>query len=439
MSRLKLVLFTACFLAVLYAANLAQAAPGTVSSPKAAPLEADTLIDSKNLAEFRNYLPLAAQSVVEHGFRIRVVPTRRLDWSRGFTQATEKYSPQVGLDKDGNIVNYVAGAPFPAVDLSDPKAAEKIAYNWHLGPFMPDDFSLAPWGSFAYSGAEGTSGPIIAEDYYDFSCDRLSFLRYAHRTEVDPRPVLGSDPQGFEWKARCNKWTQNPMEGIGEGAGIWLRFINPHRPDEFYNFEPHERRIRRQASWDTLDENCRSCHQPYWAYALPKTEEASYRLLGTISILACLSSSGEPAGIVRSERTFTMTEEPFELRSAYILEMTPKIRGFDNLRTLVYIDTEAYVWLAAEFFDGNERTETAIPLWHSHPSPEGGNLFDLAGEFYIPLKAAPENVAHPTGYGQPGYAKWFFRSLVPAHGEFDQKINTGDVPEKLFNPQAMAR
>jgi hypothetical protein len=49
-----------------------------------------------------------------------------------------------------------------------------------------------------------------------------------------------------------------------------------------------------------------------------------------------------------------------------------------------------------------------------------------------PAKLAP-------GSGQPGYAKWFFRTLVPAHEPFDQKVNTGDVPETIFNPQAMSR
>jgi hypothetical protein len=73
-----------------------------------------------------------------------VVPTQRHDWSSGFTKATEKYSGQVGLDQEDNITNYVAGVPFPTVDTSDPKAAVKISYNWHMGSIMPDDFSLAP-------------------------------------------------------------------------------------------------------------------------------------------------------------------------------------------------------------------------------------------------------------------------------------------------------
>jgi hypothetical protein len=35
-------------------------------------------------------------------------------------------------------------------------------------------------------------------------------------------------------------------------------------------------------------------------------------------------------------------------------------------------------------------------------------------------------------------SKWFFRTLIPAHGGFDQHINTGSVPEALFNPLSLS-
>ena len=44
------------------------------------------------------------------------------------------------------------------------------------------------------------------------------------------------------------------------------------------------------------NEYCRGCHQPFWAYALPKTENYLYRLLGTTALLACLAADDEPAG-----------------------------------------------------------------------------------------------------------------------------------------------
>lgn len=113
-----------------------------------------TIVNASNAPGFFRFLAPAAELGLKYGMTMRVVPTTRIDWSEGFTSATEKYSPQVALDKDDYLTNYIAGMPFPTVSTTDPKAAIKIAYIWHIGPFMPDDFSLEPWGSFAYTSVD---------------------------------------------------------------------------------------------------------------------------------------------------------------------------------------------------------------------------------------------------------------------------------------------
>src|SRR5215469_13374696 len=287
----------------------AQSASGAVSSPTAAngDLKPGVTISAANADQYAKYLPAAAEFALRHGFTIRVMPEHHVEWSEGFRHATEKYSPQVALREDDTIENYIAGMPFPLVDPADPKAAVKIAYNWHMGPFMPDDFSLAPWGSFAYSNS---GGDTIQPDEMDYICEQFTFLRFAHRTEVDPRPTIGSNPQGLEWKARCNLWTATAQGNAGEGSGIWVRFLDPHHGDEFYGFDSQTRRVSRFGTSGPASETCRSCHQPYWAYALPKTEEYTYRVLGTAALLASLTASDEPAGLMAGEGGLKMSVEP---------------------------------------------------------------------------------------------------------------------------------
>jgi hypothetical protein len=383
-----------------------------------------TVLNSDNAAAYDQSLPAGAKFALQHGLQIKIAPAERLEWSGGFKHATEKYSPQVGLDADDMLVNYVAGMPFPLIDLSDPKVAAKIAYNWHMGPFMPDDFSLAPWSSNAFQIDPQNPKLVRPSDSSDYACERFDFLRFAHRTEVEPRPNLGANSTGVEWKAKCNNWTANGLgSSINEGAGIWIRFLDPHHADEFYGFSESSRRVRRSAvKLEFPNEGCRTCHQPYWAYALPKTEIYSYRLLGTRTILACLTATDEPAGLKQGSTAIEFTEQPFEPRHAYTIEMIPKDPHRAGTRAIVDIDSEIYVWLAAEFFEGSERTAVTIPLWRRHPSSEGGSLFDLAGTVYV-----------------PSGGREFFRSVVPAHGSFDQKINTGAISPGIFNPQAMSR
>ncbi len=403
------------------AQQLAQAgSPIPASLPSAG-----TVINSANASTYEHFLPPGANLAIKYGLTMRIVLTQRLDWSAGFTAETEKYSGQVGLDKDDYITNYVAGMPFPTVGGNDPKAAVKIAYNWHMGPFMPDDFSQEPWGSFAYSGADGQSG-FVPEESNDYTCTQFVFLRYAHRTEVDPRPTLGSNEEGAEWKARCMHWVGGP-----DLKGYIVRYLDPRKPDAEVWWRGHWRPYLGRVQ--VTDERCRACHQPYWAYALPKTEEFTYRLLGTASILACLTAEHEPAGIVQHGESLTFGDLPFQIRNAYILEMIPKLPGHENTRTIVYIDTEAYVWLGAAFFSGNEQTEAAFPFWRTYASPAGGYLFALAGSFYVPFDQL--SVHHLMGGATP---RLFFRSLVPAHGQFSQKINSGSVSLDLFDTEQLS-
>jgi len=399
------------------------AAAHPTSTSAATSLTPGTIINAQNAGQYASFIPAATMLAIQHGLRLEVQPTHRIQWSSGFQTATEKYSPQVGLDNDDYITNYIAGMPFPLIDASDPKAAVKIAYNWHFGPVLPDDFSASPWSVNGYLSDSRDPTQIRPSNDMDNACEQFDFLRFAHRTEVEPHPTMGANALGVEWKARCNQWTTLSMGGdTGEGAGIWIRYLNPRSNDDFYGFDEHTRRLRRMGIHMAFPNKvCRRCHQPYWAYALPKTEIYNYRLLGTIPILACVSAKDEPAGIEAQESGYALTQEPFEFRRAYILEMSPIQKNLDE-RTLIFIDSEIYVWLAAEFYESGERVATAIPLWRTHPSPEGGNLFDLAGSFYFPNDRSG-----------------LFRSVVPAHSSFTQKINTGAISESDFNPNILVR
>jgi hypothetical protein len=412
---------------VVCAQQSATSLPTASASPTAdETLKPGTIIGADNASSYERYIPGAGGFALAHGFRMRITPERRIEWSAGFRHATEKYSAQVTLDGDDYIKNYVAGMPFPLLDTTDPKAAVKIAYNWHMGPFMPDDFSLAPWSSNGYEPDPGRPDRIVPKSDKDYVCEQFELLRYAHRTDVDPRPTLGDNANGFDWKARCNRWESDLSDNpTGEGAGIWVRYLDPKRPDEFFAFIEQTRRIRRLAvNLDYPNEFCRGCHQPYWAYALPKTEKYLYRLLGTTVLLGCLAADDEPAGFKTGADGLTLGEEPFELRHAYIIEMRPRFPDATSqgLRTIVYVDSEVYVWLAADFYESSGLTATAMPLWRMRPASEGGNLFDLAGSFYHPIRTGS-----------------YFRSLVPAHNQFKQIINSGQVGEGAFNPEMMMR
>jgi hypothetical protein len=90
--------------------------PAILASPGATPPQPSTVINPTNASAYSHFLPPGADLATKYGLVMRVVPTKRLDWSTGFTTATEKYSGQVGLDADNSITNYIAGMHSIATD-----------------------------------------------------------------------------------------------------------------------------------------------------------------------------------------------------------------------------------------------------------------------------------------------------------------------------------
>src|SRR5260370_42622054 len=91
--------------------------PSASAGPSvAAELKPGTIISADNVGQYARYVPAAAKFAVAHGFRMRINPERRVEWSQGFQHATEKYAAQVSLDSDGYLKNYVAGMPFPLIE-----------------------------------------------------------------------------------------------------------------------------------------------------------------------------------------------------------------------------------------------------------------------------------------------------------------------------------
>src|SRR5215469_2308639 len=131
-SRKALVGTFALWLSFLVAATAAwaQVKPGDVITPQ-------------NASKVKDLLSPGTYWAVEHGMRIDVVPSQRIDWPPPYKDATEKYSSQVRLTADHRTLEgYVAGQPFPLLDPNDPSIATKIIWNVVYKPFYSDDYDL---------------------------------------------------------------------------------------------------------------------------------------------------------------------------------------------------------------------------------------------------------------------------------------------------------
>jgi hypothetical protein len=98
----------------------------TYAGKGTAEVQPGTVITRDTMTQAMGLLTPSMQWFVRQGMPIKVVPYKKVELPKIHKEATEKYSGQVKLSADGkDIINYVAGLPFPKVDANDPLAAYK--------------------------------------------------------------------------------------------------------------------------------------------------------------------------------------------------------------------------------------------------------------------------------------------------------------------------
>src|SRR5579863_7180901 len=98
----------------------------TVPLPASAQVKVGDVITPENAPQVQSLLSPGEYWRVANGMTMRIVPTGRIDWPPPYKEATEKYSSQVRLAPNHrSLLGYVAGEPFPLIDINDPDAGTK--------------------------------------------------------------------------------------------------------------------------------------------------------------------------------------------------------------------------------------------------------------------------------------------------------------------------
>ena len=97
-------------------------------------------ITKANIAQAEALLTPVTRWMVEQGMPMEIIATKPVKWPQAYEEATERYAAQVEIADDGReIFNYVAGAPFPVIDMNDPSAGYKIMWNHEQNPSSIDN------------------------------------------------------------------------------------------------------------------------------------------------------------------------------------------------------------------------------------------------------------------------------------------------------------
>src|SRR6185436_3286989 len=146
-----------------------------------------------------------------------------------------------GLKLEG----YVAGRPFPIIDIKEPMAAMKIMQNFRMALSF-DDLDIRNFD--ADTGPISTERPLQIERH--FLIAHLRRLQYRGRLYVDPKPTI-PNTEGFNYKETLHPLIEPfDLKGIGSTS---YRYLDPTRQDDTWLYLPSLRRVRRFSTTQRSD------------------------------------------------------------------------------------------------------------------------------------------------------------------------------------------
>lgn len=449
MTKLAMQRFVTVLALLLIAGGTAaaDAQPGDVISKDNAEKVAD-LVSPGNLI------------LVKQGMQMKIVPSGRIEWPPGYTAATEKYSSQVAITPDGYLKNYVAGQPFPLLDVNDPQVARKIMWNFSYRPLYTDDVDMRYPEVASYEAGRASNDPI---GY--FSVGHFAFYNNIGRIEVPPVPT---DVKGAASGIRYRFGFYPFLEPSGlRGYGlIRYRHIDPKVEDNSWIFNPQARRIRRESPEILSDAigavpgfasgggggggmggggggvggsggtSFISNIDPdsYFGFSA-KNEDFTYKMLGDKIMVASVHAVNSPEVTCPFDSGRTICPENWEKRHLYVVEADVK-PGIDLSikRRILYIDSEGWFITASDQYDRDGHLWKTLAAFHTYrdrPVPDAKiAIYPYKREFQLGLvdedvQSGQSSVIYMPGQQSPERECWY--------------IDMGVVNNDFFIPDAMSR
>jgi hypothetical protein len=219
--------------------------PYANSLPKADMVKPGMTINAGNVDSVKEYLDPAMYMFIKNGdYEMKVGETTSFDLHKSYVDATRKYSGDVKLgSKPGEISGSVAGRPFPQEpSLDDPRAGEKLAWNYKFGYNWGDSSAIYP---FYWKYRDMNSGKVERTVKMNFH-----FLNFTHRTQQEPFPEITPNPSNLFRGIYVQ--VLEPFD-VKDTQLLIQRFDDDLKRDNAYLYLGFQRRVRRLSSGQTTD------------------------------------------------------------------------------------------------------------------------------------------------------------------------------------------
>jgi len=309
------------------------------------------VISDKNVTQAEGLLTPATRWMVERGMPIQIVKSKQVRLPAAYQEATDKYADQVELSADGReLSHYVAGLPFPQIDINDPLAGFKIMWNYEQKPYDNVGSSV----TLRLINNKGEVDRIFP--------DRWRRLKWTGRLWLDPKPTVPHTP-ALTYTDLLGPSPFPFPDAIGPAFLLSFRYLAPNAADDTYWYDPLSRRVGRITEMNrgalvTSDVDFDSL----WGFNA-KVSFWTFRVLAEKEILAIVHSGKYGDSSIWCSPQDESREllgafpcAPWEKRRVWVVEGIPTryLDQYPNYsKRILYVDQEFFGILMGEMYNLN--------------------------------------------------------------------------------------
>lgn len=346
--------------------------PYKAGMPSFSGLSAGTVISKANVEQFKDAFDPGLFSMVKDGWvDIKVGKSTDFPQPKSYIEATRKNLNKTKLGaKNGELEGFLAGRPFPEEPkASDPRAGEKLAWNYKYSVNYGDSGSIYP---FYWRYRNAATSQVERTIKFEFH-----FLNFMHRTEQSPIPEITPNPSNI-FRAIYAK-IHEPQD-LKNTQLLIQRFEDDTKLDDAYLYLGFQRRVRRLATGQTTDAFLGSdmMIEDFEGYN-GRISDMNWAYKGTKNILVPYYNHNEQALTDEYKESDgykfvdfhgkgnCMPNVTYQLRKAYILEATPVNPNHPMSKKVMYLDAQTMNPGRTMIYDRKGQMWKSFTIGKSHP------------------------------------------------------------------------
>ena len=331
------------------------------------------VINQSNIDQFKAAVDPAMIDHIKKGWvELEVAETFSLPLHPNYYQATREHLNQTTLgDKSGQINGFVAGRAFPGEpDINDPRAGEKLAWNYQYGYNWGDNAAIYP---FYWRFRNMKTGKIERTIKFNFH-----FLNWMHRVNQDPVPEFTNNPS----KLFRSIYVQvlEPFD-VKNTQLLIHRYKNDLKRDDAWLYLGFQRRVRRLASGQITDAFLGTdlMIEDFEGYN-GRVSDMNWEFKGTVNMLLPFYKHNEldladdmppePDGykfIDLHGKGNCFPKAPWTLRKTYILEAVPTDPNHPISKRIHYVDAQTFTLPRTVIYDRGGKLWKSWFICQAHP------------------------------------------------------------------------